>query len=58
MTVKKRNEFVISFRVNNEEKSVLLEMANKSGVNISQLMRMKLDLLDNRMLENQPSAEL
>ncbi len=49
---KMRNKFVISFRVNDEEKNVLLDLAKKSGVSISRLMRMKLDLLNSRVPGN------
>ena len=49
---KKRAQFVISFRVNEEERNDLLVRANESGVSISQLMRMKLDLLNSNMLGN------
>ena len=48
MKTKPRNEFVISFRVNNEEKRELLKLASKSGMSLSQLMRAKLELADNR----------
>ena len=44
MKTKQRNEFVISFRVNSEERNELLELASKSGMSISELMREKLDL--------------
>jgi len=44
MKEKSVNQFVVSFRVNNEERNALLKMARKSGVSLSQLMRTKLDL--------------
>jgi len=44
MKGKRVNGFVVSFRVNNEERNELLKLAKKSGVSLSQLMRTKLDL--------------
>jgi len=52
MKEKKGNDFVISFRVNEKERNDLLVRANESGVSISQLMRIKLDLLNNKMLRS------
>lgn len=43
MKAKKANDHVISFRVNSEERTALLQQAQKYGVNLSQLMRKKLD---------------
>ncbi len=52
MKEKKRNQFIISFRVSEEERNVLLLRANESGMSISQLMRMKLDLQNSNMFGN------
>jgi len=43
MKSKKSNGHVISFRVTTDERNALLEQAQKYGVNLSQLMRKKLD---------------
>jgi len=45
MKAKKLNEYVISFRVSSAERNALLQQAQKYGVNLSQLMRKKLDVL-------------
>ncbi len=39
-----RNAHVISFRVNDEEREVLLKQARKYGVNLSLLIRNMLDI--------------
>ena len=50
MKTKKRSKFVISFRVNNEERAELLALARQAEVSVSQLMRMKLDLQGSQAL--------
>jgi len=45
MKAKKSNEHVISFRVSADERNALLQLAEKHGVNLSQLMRKKLETL-------------
>jgi len=45
MKEKKSNVHVISFRVNSEERDALQRQAQKYGVNLSQWMRQKLDVL-------------
>ncbi|HEY5673944.1 MAG TPA: hypothetical protein VIR78_09585 [Malonomonas sp.] len=52
MKAKKTSDFVISFRVNRDERKELLELAKSSGVSISQLLRSRLELQNNRLLEN------
>jgi len=40
--VESPNVHVISFRVNSEERKVLLDQARKTGVSLSQLLRAKM----------------
>ncbi len=47
MKTKKSSKFVISFRVNNDERDALLELARNSELSLSQLMRKTLDLPNN-----------
>lgn len=42
---KNKNQHVISFRVNGEERAFLLQQARKCGGNLSQLIREKLEIL-------------
>lgn len=44
-TVENPKKFIISCRVDDRELEVLQEMAQKSGVNISTLLRRSLDIL-------------
>jgi arsenate reductase-like glutaredoxin family protein len=47
MKSKRIQEHIISFRVSSCEKEVLCQQAKQSGISISQLLRKKLDLLNN-----------
>lgn len=55
-TVECPKKFIISCRVNDEEMQVLQEMAKSAGTNISNLMRLSLNLLEHDAVEMRLSA--
>ncbi len=54
MKEKSQNKFVISFRVSNDEREALYDQAKRSGLSISELMRLKLELPNPRIVRHEP----